>query len=134
MSTVTTIFRAKDAHADVEFLTVAKTLTDSDSGKVFVFNANPGAAITLPALKKGLYFKFITGLAFDTTAWTIVCPSAIGKGGAIVNSTFVACASKQTITVAHAAETVGDYIELTCDGTSYFVSGVGAAAGAYTFA
>jgi hypothetical protein len=135
MST-TVLYRQLDAGVDVEVIGSAKTLTQGDSGKVFtlVTSGTDGAAITLPALRSGFYAKFITGAAFATTAWTIVCPSAIGQGGAIVNSVFVPAVNETTITVAAAAETVGDWIEVTCDGTNYYINGVGAAAGAYTFA
>lgn len=131
---VTTLYRQIDAAEDIETIAAARTLKDGDSGKVFILSAAEGAAITLPALKSGFKAKFITGSAFATTAWTIVCPSAIGQGGAIVNSVFVPAADETTITVAAAAETIGDWIEVTCDGTNYYINGVGAAAGAYTFA
>ena len=115
-------------------LSAAKTLIAADSGNTFVLKAAAGAAINLPALQEGLNFKFIVGQAFGTTAWSIVSPSAIGQGGAIVNSTFVAASDETTITLAHAADTIGDYLEISCDGTSYFINGVGASAGAITFA
>ena len=130
----TTIYRQLDAALEVETIAAAKTLTQSDSGKVFILNAAAGAAITLPALKSGFNAKFITGAAFATTDWTIVAPSAIGQGGAIVNSVFLPAANETTITLVATAETVGDYLEITCDGTNYYINGLGAAAGAITFA
>lgn len=131
MSTSNDVVRERSKFVDV---TAAKVLKLADSGNTFVLKAAAGAAITLPAVAEGFKIKVITGQLFATTAWTIVCPSAIGQGGAIVNSTFVAASDETTITVAHAADTIGDYLEIESDGTSYFISGVGAAAGAYTFA
>ena len=131
MSTSNDVVRERSKFVDV---TAAKVLTLADSGDTFVLKAAAGAAITLPAVAEGFKIKVITGQLFATTAWTIVCPSAIGQGGAIVNSTFVAASDETTITVAHAADTIGDYLEIESDGNSYFISGVGAAAGAYTFA
>jgi len=117
-----------------EDITVAKTLTESDSGKVFSLKAaTVGAAITLPALEKGLKFKFIVAAAFATTAWTIVSSTSVIQGMAIVNSVAVLGSDENTITFAHAAETVGDFVELVCDGTNWYASGFAAAAGGVTF-
>tara|TARA_R110002153_G_scaffold2978_1_gene14057 strand:+ start:3531 stop:3929 length:399 start_codon:yes stop_codon:yes gene_type:complete len=132
MSTSNDLVRERSKFVDV---TAAKVLTLADSGNTFVLKAAGGAAITLPAVAEGFKIKVITGQLFsDAVSWTIVCPSAIGQGGAIVNSTFVAASDETTITVAHGAESIGDYLEIESDGASYFISGVGAAAGAYTFA
>lgn len=98
-------------------------------------SAAAGVAITLPSVAvDGFYAKFITGSAFATTAFTVVAPTAVIQGGAIVNSVFVPAANETTITFAASAETVGDYIEIVSDGTNFYVNGVGAAAGAITFA
>jgi len=51
----------------------------------------------------------------------------------VVNSTWVPGADENTITFAHAAETIGDYIDLECDGTNWYANGVAAAAGGITF-
>ena len=117
-----------------EDITAAITLTQEDSGKVYTFNVAAGVAVTLPAVAAGLNYRFYTGLAFITTAFTIVSTTAVIQGGAIVNSVNVPAVNETTITVAHASETVGDYIDLVSDGTNWYVSGVGFAAGAYTFA
>jgi diphthamide biosynthesis methyltransferase len=131
MSTSNDLVRERSKFVDV---TAAKVLTLADSGDTFVLKAAAGAAIILPAVTEGFKIKVITGLSFASTAWTITCPSAIGQGGAIVNSVFVAASDETTITVAHGAESIGDYLEIESDGTSYFINGVGALAGAYTFA
>lgn len=131
---VTTLYRDEKAAKSVETISAARILKDGDTGKVFILSAAAGAAVSLPAPKAGLNFKFITGSAFATTAWTIVCPSAIGQGGAIVNSTFVPAANETTITLSASAETVGDYLDIISDGTNYYISGVGAAASSIAFA
>jgi hypothetical protein len=119
----------------VETLTGATTLTGEDSGKSFILNAAAGAQITLPAVatSAGFSYRFTVGALFATTAWTVRAASAVIQGGAIVNSVFVASANRNLITFAHAADTVGDFVELNCDGTNWYVSGIGAAAGAITF-
>ena len=115
-------------------LTAAKTLISADSTNTYILNAAAGAAITLPALEAGLKFKFIVGALFATTDWTIVCPSAIGQGGAIVNSVFVPAANETTISIELGADTIGDYLNIECDGTNYYINGVGAQAASITFA
>jgi hypothetical protein len=118
----------------VEVVAAARVLTSADSGLTLALNAAAGAAITLPALEAGLNFKIKVQALFATTAWTIVCPSAIGQGGAIVNSVFVPAANETTITIAHAADTIGDYLDIECDGVNYYINGVGAQAASITFA
>lgn len=115
-------------------ISAAKTLKDSDHGKTFLLNAAAGAAITLPAVKPGLKFKFIVDAAFATTAWTIVTPGGVNiiQGGVDVNSTLVPFANEDTITFVASAETIGDFVHLECDGTDWNASGLGTASGAIT--
>jgi len=118
----------------VEDITAVRTLTLEDSGKELIFKASAGVAITLPSVAvKGFNVKFITGLAFATTNFTIVSATNVIQGGAIVNSVFVPAVNENTISFVASAETVGDYITITCDGTNFYVEGVGASAGAITF-
>lgn len=117
----------------VETIAAARTLTAADSGKVFILSASAGAAVTLPAVKSGANYKFYVGAAFATTNFTLVAPANIIQGGAIVNSVFVPAVDENTISFVASAETIGDYIDLVCDGTKWYASGVGAAAGSITF-
>lgn len=118
----------------VEDVTAAITLTVEDSGKDFILKAAAGVAITLPSVAiVGFKAKFITGLAFATTDFTIVSATNIIQGGAIVNSVFVPAANENTVSFVASAETLGDYVEITSDGTNFYVNGVGAAAGSITF-
>ena len=118
----------------METLTSAATLTAEDSGKVFILNAAAGAQITLPAVADaaGQNYRFIVGALFATTAWTIRAASNRIQGGVIVNSTLVPGADENTITFSASADTVGDFVELKCDGSNWYVFGMGTAAGAIT--
>lgn len=118
----------------VETLTGATTLTAEDSDKSFILKAAAGAQITLPAVatSAGFRFRFTVGQLFATTAWTIKAATNVIQGGVIVNSVNVPGADENTITFAHAADTIGDFVELNCDGTNWYVSGLGTAAGAIT--
>jgi hypothetical protein len=118
----------------VETLTGATTLTAEDSGKVFVLNAAAGAQITLPAVADaaGQNYRFIVGALFATTAWTVRAASNRIQGGVIVNSTLVPAGDENTITFSASADTIGDFVELNCDGTNWYVFGMGTASGAIT--
>jgi len=117
----------------VTTIDTAITLNVDDSDKTFVLAAAAGAAITLPSPTSGVKYKFIVGADFATTDWTVVANVDVIEGGAIVNSAFVAAANENTISFVASAETIGDYVELISDGTSWFVNGVGAGAGSITF-
>ena len=69
---------------------------------------------------------------FATTAWTIKAASNVIQGGVIVNSVNVPGADENTITFSASADTVGDFVELNCDGTNWYVSGLGTSASAIT--
>jgi len=117
----------------VETIDDATTLTGADSGKTFVLSAVEGAQVTLPSPISGFKAKFVVGSAFATTDWTVVADADVIEGGAIVNSVFVPAANENTISFVASAETIGDYVELVSDGTSWFVNGVGAGVGSITF-
>jgi hypothetical protein len=69
---------------------------------------------------------------FATTAWTVRAASNKIQGGVIVNSTLVPAADENTITFSASADTIGDFVELNCDGSNWYVSGMGTSAGAIT--
>ncbi|QCZ35015.1 hypothetical protein D8Z79_025805 (plasmid) [Escherichia fergusonii] len=121
------------AKAEVETISAAQTLTEADSGKVLILNAAAGATITLPALGSGLRFKFVVGAAFATTNWVV--DSAEGdniNGILVVNGASVAASGEDQVDFVASAESIGDYIELVCDGSQWLLSGVGSAAGSIT--
>jgi hypothetical protein len=120
--------------AVVEAVTGATTLTAKDSGKVLILKAASGAQITLPsvATSAGLRFKFIVGLAFATTDWTVKALSNAIEGSVLVNGAHVAGVDENTISFVASAESIGDFAELVCDGTNWYVNGSGVSAGAIT--
>jgi hypothetical protein len=120
--------------ANVEAVTGAVTLTAEDSGKVLILKASAGAQITLPAVatSAGLRFKFIVGQLFATTNWTVLAASNVIEGSVLVNGAHVAGVNENTISFVASAESVGDFAELVCDGTSWYVNGSGVSAGSIT--
>lgn len=130
-----TIFGDAKIASNVGVITAARALTVDESGNVFPLNLAAGVALTLPAVAtaKGVKYKFYVQTAFATTAYTIVSTGNVIQGGAIVNSVNVPAANENTITFAANAETIGDWLELECDGVYWYAKGVGTAAGAITF-
>jgi hypothetical protein len=120
--------------AVVETVAVATTLTAKDSGKVFILKASAGAQITLPAVatSSGLRFKFIVGQLFATTDWTVKALSNAIEGSVLVNGAHVAGVDENTISFVASAESIGDFAELVCDGTNWYVNGSGVTAGSIT--
>ena len=120
--------------AVVEAVTGATTLTAKDSGKVLILKASAGAQITLPAVatSAGLRFKFIVGQLFATTDWTVKAATNVIEGSVLVNGAHVAGVDENTISFVASAEAIGDFAELVCDGTNWYVNGSGVAAGSIT--
>ena len=120
--------------ANVEAVTGAVTLTAEDSGKVLILKAASGAQITLPAVatSAGLRFKFIVGQLFATTDWTIKALSNVIEGSVLVAGSHVAGVDENTVSFVASAESVGDFAELVCDGTNWYVNGSGVSAGSIT--
>lgn len=116
----------------VKTLTGAAALTPADSGKLIVLKAAAGAAVTLPAVQAGLNFKIVVGQAFGTSAWTITALTKVIQGSVIVDGTDVEGANEDIITFAHAADSVGDHVNLVSDGVNWYVSGIGSTAASIT--
>lgn len=114
-------------------ITAARTLTVEESGTCFSLNAAAGVEILLPAVAKGLNYKFAIKAAFATTNFTIVSTTNVIQGGAIVNSVNVPAVNENTISFVATAETIGDWISVWSDDTNWYASGVGAAAGSITY-
>ena len=111
----------KDVHA----LDGAYTVLASDSGKTFMLSATGGTvAITLPTtLEEGLHYKFVTLEDTPSNAITIGAGSAIidmvmkDPGGNLSNSTAGTAVSN---IIVGATSTQGDYINIFCDGTTWY--------------
>jgi hypothetical protein len=120
--------------ANVEQVTVDKTLTVEDSGKTFILNgATDGAEILLPPVFNGMYYKFKVGANFATTDWTIVSTTNVIQGHALVAGAPVVAVNENTISFVSTVESVGDYVEIESDGTNIYVNGSAVTALSITF-
>ena len=101
-----------------------------DSGKTYFLESTVARTITLPAVKAGLKFKFIMS---DTTADSSIATSeatALLKGGAECGDAYLTLAG--TTIVCELAGSVGDWLEMVCDGTYWYVSGHSAAGAGFS--
>lgn len=117
----------------METLTAATTLTAADSGRTYLISGT-GYTVTLPAPHAGFNVKFIVAAAFSTD--TVIQTPADNRdtlnGGVIVNSAIVESDATDRVTFEDDAESVGDFIEISSDGTSFFLFGNGNAASSIT--
>ena len=108
----------------VETVTEARTLTNDESGKVFMLDSAGGAyAVTLPtALEDCVYYKFVVSEETPTGAITIAAGSAIvslvmkDAGGNASNST--AGTQVSNLIIGTSAQK-GDYIDMMAAGAEW---------------
>jgi len=118
---------------NIQLVTDDLILTAADSGKTIFLNAAGGGTVTLPAVKAGLNFKIIVGGTAPTTAWIIDSAEGDNISGVLtVNGALVAAVDEDQINFVASTAVTGDSIELACDGTEWYVKGLGSAAGSIT--
>lgn len=118
-----------------ETVTAANVITASETNKTFFLALAGGFQSTLPAPAAGLTYKFIVSVS-PTTAYTIVTNGSanIIKGGTIeiAGTASPYINNGDLITFVANTAVVGDWVELTSDGTSWFLSGMCSADGGIT--
>ena len=108
------------------------SLGAKDSGKTYILENTLARTITLPAVKAGAKFKFVVS---DSTAASTIATSegtSLIKGGILLATAWETLAGT-TLTAATDAG-VGDWVELVCDGTYWYISGQSGHANGFTIA
>ena len=108
------------------------TLGMHDSGKTYMLENTVARTITLPAVKAGAKFKFIVS---DSTAASTIATSegtSLIKGGILLATAWETLAG--TTLTASTSAVVGDWVELVCDGTYWYISGQSGHANGFTIA
>lgn len=129
-------FKSFQGGVTVPYLNISATtatLGEDVLGGVVTFNNASGTTATLPPAKAGGVITFVTGTAPDTN--NNVIDSAEGdniEGLLEVNAADVACSGEDQIDMASTTATVGDFVKLASDGSSWYIVGsaVDTAAGA----
>ena len=106
------------------------SLGAKDSGKTYILENTVARTITLPAVKAGAKFKFVVS---DSTAASTIATSegtSLIKGGILLATAWETLAGT-TLTAATDA-VVGDWVELVCDGTYWYISGQSGHANGFT--
>ncbi len=112
--------------------TPTKTLTAADSGMTFFVDISTVSVVcTLPAPAAGLNYKFVLSVASDnegtkdfllnTNSDSVDINGSILVNGAHVEVT--SATSAVAIDSSAGAATVGDFLEVTCDGTDWYING-----------
>ena len=106
----------------VEEITASKTLTNSDSGKIFTI-ATDSLVVTLPACKAGLKLTFVNTGADGNNIITLSPQSTDGIWGTITLASSVVdlggVANKDLINTKGTA-IKGDAVTLVSDGTDWY--------------
>jgi len=126
-------YRAIDANQDQKSVTADTTLTYSDSGKTILLDAI-GEAITLPAPKAGINYKFLCTAAVITSAWTVAATADIIYGSVTEAGLVQLLSAETTITVVHTKAIQGDWFTLESDGTNWYCAGQLSVASSFTTA
>ena len=103
-----------------------------DSGKTYILENTVARTITLPAVKAGLKFKFIVS---DATAASTIATNegtSLIKGGILLATAWETLAG--TTLTAATDNVIGDWVELVCDGTYWYISGQSGHANGFTIA
>ena len=112
--------------------TPTKSLTAEDSGTTFFVDISTVSIVaTLPAPQAGLHYKFILSVASDNEATKDFLLNTHDDGTDINGSVIVNGAHVEVTNATSAvaldssagAATVGDFFEVDCDGTDWYIRG-----------
>lgn len=118
-----------------EVVTAANILTAAESSSTFYLNAVAGFLTTLPAPALGLHYRFVVQTAPTSNGYTIGTPTANIIYGMVeerAGTAGVACAAEDLLTLVANQAIVGDWLDITSDGTNWYVSGMTDVAAGFT--
>lgn len=106
------------------------TIDDADSGSMIVLPATTAAStITLPAAAVGLNYRLVMGAATNSGHTLTIGGTFAGVG---TDGGDAAAMTGSDIVIAASDFKKGDYLNLICDGTTWFVDGTFKTADAVT--
>ena len=108
---------------DFKSVSADTTLTLADNGNTILLGGTSGNyAVTLPAVKDGLSFKFIVS-SVSSGVRTISATTAVIQGTVVASGSSVAGVNETNIALS-ASSKVGDIIEVISDGTNFYLNGI----------
>ena len=117
---------------DVEVISASSTLSQNDSGKLFMLSGNDGGTITMPSPQSGARFKFVLNENTPTNPFTIDCGAGLLEGN-LQNASAHARANGVQNCIFGATAVKGDFADFESDGTSWYVAATTVVSGAITF-
>ena len=134
MSTTTTFSNDVQRKFETqEVITESKAITAADSGKTFLISGT-GYTITWPETTAGVVYKFKVAAAFSTDMLiqTVSTQRDTISGSLIVAGAVVDADAVDRVTFEDGAERIGDFIELSSDGSVWTLFGNGAQSSSIT--
>mgnify|MGYP003126307971 FL=1 len=125
-------YGSQNSGFDVEVISASTTLSQNDSGKLFMLNGDVGATITMPSPQSGARFKFVLNENTPNTAFTIDCGAGLLEGN-LQNASAHARANGDQSCVFGTTAVKGDFADFESDGTSWYVAATTVVSGAITF-
>ena len=119
----------------IQSITAAYTVTVADCGTVFTLDLASGFTVTLPSVAdagNGWWCKFIVGtnctsndyiITEATASDTNILVSQINELEVDTSDDGPSNTGHTTITLPNATDTVGDMVEVVCDGTNFYCHG-----------
>ena len=136
-----------DRSQRIEVLTAAYQMLESDSEKIFMLDAAAGFTVTLPSVANagsGWQCKVVIKTAVTSNGYIItelttedtdvVITNGINELEVDTNDDGPYNAGHTTITLVHNVAIAGDWLDIFCDGTNYYVTGQTNADGGVTLA
>lgn len=113
--------------------TVASSVITAAGTNLFITFNNTVKAIALPAATVVAHYR-ITAAADVTSAPCVITPATANLlfGSVTVNGASVPFDTGDAVNFVEAAALRGDYIDIFCDGSAYYISGAAHASGAIT--
>ena len=126
---------AADSSANTEVVTTTNVITAAESGKTFILNSATAFVSTLPAVAAGLRYKFYIGATIVTGGNHTIVPTDDNTiyGQCIVNGAAVAASAEGSINLIADNTLPGDWLDVFCDGTNWYVGGQFVTASSLTF-
>lgn len=147
LATPEEVARIADVSLRVETLTAAKSLDANDSDKIFMLDAVAGFTVTLPAIAdagSGWRCRLVIKTAVTSNGYiitekvandtNIVITNGINELDVDTGNDGPYNAGHTTITLVHNVAIAGDWLEIFCDGTNFYVTGQTNADGGVTLA
>lgn len=116
-------------------------ISEANSGKVLITSSSTSPTYTLPSLSvcsSGIRYHIINGAGTTNGTITFTAPSNTIKGilllnGLLSSPTMLSTTNGTNIKFIANTSVAGDYFDIYCNGSNYFVSGMSSVAGGITF-